>query len=80
MNFVSYPAYVNLYHTCLKFEADIKIMKRGATTELVVSACCDVFRLCPQYVNPPPPQLQSTCHYIVHHYAKIWHVGHGGCK
>ena len=35
---------------------------------------CDLFRL-----PPPPrtlwtPQLQSTCHYIVNHYGKIFHV------
>ena len=30
---------------------------------------------------PPPPQLQSTCYYIVNHCVKIWHVrlrGGGG--
>ena len=36
------------------------------------------------FVPPPPPstscapQLQSTCHYIVNHYVKIWHVRGGG--
>ena len=30
----------------------------------------------PQYVTDP--QLQSTYHYIVNHYVKIWHVSLGG--
>ena len=32
----------------------------------------DLFRLCPQYVMYP--QLQSTCHCLVNHYVKLWHV------
>ena len=32
----------------------------------------DFFRWCPQYAMHP--QLQSTCHYIIIHYVKIWHV------
>ena len=32
-----------------------------------------IFSVCaPQYVLRP--QLQGTCHYIVNHYVKIWHV------
>ena len=27
---------------------------------------------------PPPPQLQSTCDYIVNHCVKIWHMCRGG--
>ena len=39
----------------------------------------DLFRLCPPVRFVPPStfcasQLQSTCHYIVNHYVKIWHV------
>ena len=34
---------------------------------------------------PPPstlcaPQLQNTCHYIVNHYVKVWHVRLGGAN
>ena len=32
----------------------------------------------PQYVMRP--QLQSTCHYIVNHYVKIWHMRLGGAN
>ena len=40
-----------------------------------------IFSVC----APPPstlcaPQLQSTCHYIVNHYVKIWHVRLGGAN
>ena len=31
-------------------------------------------------LNPSPPPLQSTCHYIVNRYAKIWHVRLGGAN
>ena len=49
-----------------------------------IKGCLDLFRLCP----PPPPsticstQIQSTCHYMVNHYVKIWHVrrGEGGAN
>ena len=35
------------------------------------------FRLCPaQYVIRP--QLQSTGHYLLNHYVKVWHVRLGG--
>ena len=45
----------------------------------------DLFRLCPPPPPPhpvryAPPQLQSTCHYIVNHYVKIWHVRLGGAN
>ena len=33
-----------------------------------------------QYVMPPPPPLQSTCHYIANHYVKIWHMRLGGAN
>ena len=40
-----------------------------------------IFSVC----APPPstlcsPQLQSTCHYIVNHHVKIWHVLLGGAN
>ena len=38
-----------------------------------------IFSICApptQYVMRP--QLQITCHYIVNHYVKIWHVRRGG--
>ena len=51
----------------------------GANEERLF-AFSDLFRLCHpvHYVSP----LQSTCHYVVNHYVKIWHVclGGGGCK
>ena len=36
----------------------------------------DLFRLCP-HLYVMRPQLQSTCHYIVNHYVKIWHMLRG---
>ena len=41
-----------------------------------------IFSVCPPPPPPPQyvmlPQLQSTCHYIVKYYVKIWHVRLGG--
>ena len=37
-----------------------------------INGLLNLFRLYPQYVMRP--RLQSTCHYIVNHYLKIWYV------
>ena len=44
-----------------------------------------IFSVCAPPPPPPPhpqyvmqPQLQSTCHYIVIHYVKLWQVRLGG--
>ena len=42
-------------------------MKKG-----IFSVCAPPTPPPPQYVMHPP--LQSTCHYIVIHYVKMWHV------
>ena len=40
----------------------------------------DLFRLCPPPSTLCSTQLQSTCHYIVNHHVKIWHVRLGGAN
>ena len=44
-----------------------------------------IYRIFSVCAPPPPstlcaPQLQSTCHYIVNHFLKIWHVRLGGAN
>ena len=60
-----------------------KVLDSEQQMKLIIERISDLFRL---YIPPPPPQyvvlpqLQSTCHYMLNHYVKIWHVLLGGAN